>query len=89
MITNLLIWLVVGLIAGYLASKMLSGRGMGLPADIVVGLLGAVIGGYLAGMAGISLGGGFIGEVVIAFVGAFLLLLVARLVTSRGRFSHS
>jgi uncharacterized membrane protein YeaQ/YmgE (transglycosylase-associated protein family) len=87
MMTNLLIWLVVGLIAGYLASKVLSGRGMGLPADIVVGLLGAVIGGYLAGLAGISLGG-FIGEVVVAFVGAFLLLLAVRLISSRGRLSH-
>jgi uncharacterized membrane protein YeaQ/YmgE (transglycosylase-associated protein family) len=88
MITNVLIWLVVGLIAGYLASKVLSGKGMGLPADIVVGLLGAVIGGYLASLAGISLGG-FIGEVVVAFVGAFLLLLAVRLVSSRGgRFSH-
>ena len=87
MIQNLLIWLVVGAIAGYLASKVLSGRGMGLPADIVVGLLGAVVGGYLAGMVGIAIGG-FIGEVVVAFVGAFLLLLAVRLVTSRGRLSR-
>lgn len=87
MITNLLIWLVVGLIAGYLASKVLTGRGMGLPADIVVGLLGAVIGGYLAGIAGIAVGG-FIGEVVVALVGAFLLLFVVRLVMSGRRFGH-
>jgi uncharacterized membrane protein YeaQ/YmgE (transglycosylase-associated protein family) len=41
--TNVLIWLVVGLIAGFLASKVMSGRGRGLPADIVVGLIGALL----------------------------------------------
>jgi uncharacterized membrane protein YeaQ/YmgE (transglycosylase-associated protein family) len=86
-ITNLLIWLVVGLIAGYLASKLLTGRGLGLRADLVVGLLGAVIGGLLAGVAGIAVGG-FIGEVVVALAGAFLLLFVVRLAVSGRRFSH-
>ena len=86
--TNALVWLVVGLIAGFLASKVLNGKGMGLPTDIVVGLVGALLGGFLAGAAGIAFGG-FIGEVVVAFVGAFLLLLAIRLVFSRGgRFSH-
>ena len=87
MITNFVIWLVVGLIAGYLASKVLRGRGMGLPMDIVVGLLGAVVGGYLAGLAGIAIGG-FIGEVVVAFIGAVLLLVAVRLLSPRGRFGH-
>jgi uncharacterized membrane protein YeaQ/YmgE (transglycosylase-associated protein family) len=86
--TNLLVWIVVGLIAGFLASKVTSGRGMGLPVDIGVGLLGALLGGFLAQAAGIGLGGGFFGEVVVAFVGAVILLLAVRLVTSRGRFSH-
>lgn len=84
--TNLIAWIIVGLIAGYLASRVLSGRGMGLPADIVVGLVGALLGGFLAGIAGIAFGG-FIGEVVVAFVGAVVLLLLLRLVSSRGRFS--
>jgi len=85
--TNLLIWLVVGLISGFLASKVLNGRGMGLPMDIVVGLVGALLGGFLAGLAGISFAG-FIGDVMVAFVGAFVLLLALRLVSTRGRLSH-
>ena len=88
MITNLLLWLVVGLIAGFLASKVTSGRGMGLPIDIGVGLLGAALGGYLAGVAGIAISAGFLGQIVVAFVGALLLLLAVRMVFSRGRFSH-
>jgi uncharacterized membrane protein YeaQ/YmgE (transglycosylase-associated protein family) len=81
-----LVWIIVGLIAGYLASKVVRGRGMGLPMDIVVGLLGAVLGGFLAGIAGIAFGG-FIGEVMVAFVGAVILLLLVRLVKPRRRFS--
>jgi uncharacterized membrane protein YeaQ/YmgE (transglycosylase-associated protein family) len=84
--TNLIVWVVVGLIAGYLASRVLSGHGMGLPADLAVGLMGAVLGGFLAALAGLSLGG-FVGEVVVAFAGAVILLFVLRLVTSRGKFS--
>jgi uncharacterized membrane protein YeaQ/YmgE (transglycosylase-associated protein family) len=84
--TNLIVWIVVGLIAGYLASKVLRGRGMGLVADIVVGLLGAILGGFLAGIAGISFGG-LLGEVTIAFLGAVILLLLLRLFRSRGRLS--
>jgi len=86
-IANLVVWLIVGLIAGYLASKVLRGKGMGLPMDVVVGLLGAMLGGFLAGIAGISFGG-FLSEVIVAFVGAILLLLAVRLVLPGGRFSR-
>ena len=81
MMNSLIIWLVVGLIVGFLAGKVVRGRGM----DIVVGLAGAVLGGYLAGTSGIGLGG-FLGEIVVAFAGAVILLFMVRLVTSRGRF---
>jgi uncharacterized membrane protein YeaQ/YmgE (transglycosylase-associated protein family) len=84
-VTNLLLWLIVGGVAGFLASKVLSGKGMGLLMDIVVGLVGAFIGGYLAGLAGLSTGG-LLEEIIVAFVGAFLLLVVARLVFARRRF---
>jgi uncharacterized membrane protein YeaQ/YmgE (transglycosylase-associated protein family) len=75
--TNFLLWIVVGLIAGFLASKVLSGRGMGVLMDVVVGILGAFLGGFLAGMAGIQTGGLFM-QVVVAFVGAVILLLAVR-----------
>ena len=76
------------MIAGFLASKVSSGKGMGLPMDIVVGLLGAAVGGYLAGIAGIAVGGGFLGQIMVAFAGALLLLFAVRMVFSGGRFSH-
>jgi uncharacterized membrane protein YeaQ/YmgE (transglycosylase-associated protein family) len=84
---NLIVWLIIGAIAGFLASKVLTGKGMGLIWDIVVGIIGAWVGGFLAGLAGISASNIFI-EIVIAFVGAVILLVVFRAVTSRRR-SHT
>jgi uncharacterized membrane protein YeaQ/YmgE (transglycosylase-associated protein family) len=83
-IGGLIVWLIVGAIAGYLASKVLTGKGMGILWDIVVGILGAFVGGFLAGLVGIS-AGNILVEIVIAFVGAVILLLVFRAVTSRGK----
>jgi uncharacterized membrane protein YeaQ/YmgE (transglycosylase-associated protein family) len=83
-IGGLIVWLIVGAIAGYLASKVLTGKGMGILWDIVVGILGAFVGGFLAGLVGIS-AGNILVEIVIAFVGAVILLLIFRAVTSRGR----
>lgn len=83
-ITNIFIWIVVGAIAGFLASKVLSGHGMGLIWDIVVGIVGAFVGGWLAGLVGISVSNIFI-LVVVAFVGAVILLVIFRAVTGRGR----
>ncbi|HEV2033552.1 MAG TPA: GlsB/YeaQ/YmgE family stress response membrane protein [Candidatus Dormibacteraeota bacterium] len=81
---SLIVLLIVGAIAGFLASKVLTGKGMGLIWDIVVGILGAFLGGWLAGLAGISVGNIFM-EIVVAFVGAVILLVVFRALTSRGR----
>ena len=83
-IGGLIVWLIVGAIAGYLASKVLTGKGMGILWDIVVGILGAFVGGFLAGLVGIS-AGNILVEIVIAFVGAVILLVVFRAVTSRGK----
>jgi uncharacterized membrane protein YeaQ/YmgE (transglycosylase-associated protein family) len=83
-VTNIVIWIVVGAIAGFLASKVLSGKGMGLIWDIVVGIVGAFVGGWLAGLVGISVSNVFI-LVVVAFVGAVILLVIFRAVTGRGR----
>jgi len=82
-----LIWIIVGAIAGFVASKVLTGKGMGLLWDIVAGILGAFLGGWLAGLVGISVSPGTftIGGLVSAFVGAVILLLIFRAVTSRGK----
>ena len=82
---NILIFILVGLIAGFLASRVVLGKGRGWFWDIVIGILGAVIGGWLAGLAGIKIGYGIFGQIVIAFVGALILLLIWRLLFHRGR----
>ena len=81
---SLLIFLVVGALAGWLAGMVVKGGGMGLVADIIVGVIGSFIGGWLFGYFHLFHGTGFIGNVVGATVGAILLLLLIRLVR-RGR----
>ena len=75
---GLIIWLVIGAIAGWLAGVLVKGGGFGLLIDIVVGILGAVIGGWLAGVLGSGFSG-ILGSIVIALIGAVILLLVIRL----------
>jgi uncharacterized membrane protein YeaQ/YmgE (transglycosylase-associated protein family) len=68
-------WIVVGLIAGAVAARVVAGRGFGCIADIVVGIAGAIIGGYLLGLVfGFNGTVGFWGSIVVAFIGAALLL---------------
>ncbi len=69
-------WLIVGLIAGFLASAVVRGRGLGCIGNIVVGLIGAVIGGYLASLLGITGNFHFLGTVLISFLGAVILLVI-------------
>ena len=76
----LLIWLLVGGIAGCLASVVVSGGGMGLVGDIVVGIIGAFIAGWLFPKLGIALPVGIIGVIIAAAIGAIILLLVIRLI---------
>jgi uncharacterized membrane protein YeaQ/YmgE (transglycosylase-associated protein family) len=71
-------FLIVGLIAGWLAGMLVKGGGFGLVGDLVVGVVGAFIGGYLFSLFGASAGGGLIGSIVVATVGAVLLLFVVR-----------
>ena len=76
-----LIWfLLIGLIAGWLAGKVMRGGGFGLVGDMIVGVIGALLGGWLFGKLGISVGGGLIGAIIVAFVGAVVLLLLLRLI---------
>ena len=83
---GILVWIIVGAIAGFVASKVLTGKGMGLLWDIVVGILGAFLGGWLAGLVGIPVNPGTftIGGLLSAFVGAVILLIVFRALTHRG-----
>ena len=84
---GILVWIVVGAIAGFVASKVLSGKGMGLLWDIVVGILGAFVGGWLASLVGLPVSPGTftIGGLLSAFVGAVILLIIFRAVVGRGR----
>jgi uncharacterized membrane protein YeaQ/YmgE (transglycosylase-associated protein family) len=75
-------WIVVGLIAGAIAARVVAGRGFGCIADIVVGVAGAIIGGFLlSSLFGASGTVGFWGSIVVAFIGAALLLAVLKLVS--------
>ncbi len=73
------IWVVIGAIAGWLASVIVKGGGLGLIGDIIVGLVGAVIAGYLLPRVGVYIGdAGFMPEVINAVIGAVVLLVIAR-----------
>jgi len=77
---SIIIWLIVGTIAGWLAGMVVKGGGFGLIGDIVVGIIGAVIAGWLLPRIGIVIGVGFIASVIDAFIGAVILLIVLRLI---------
>lgn len=77
---TLLIWLIIGAIAGWLAGVIVKGFGFGLVGNIVVGILGAVIGGWLFGASGMGVGYGIVGEILAATVGAVVLLFVIKLI---------
>lgn len=84
---TILIWCLVGLVAGFLASRVALGHGLGLFGDIVVGIIGAFVGGFLAGVFHINvqvIGHPIISEMVVAFAGAVILLLVVRLFAGGG-----
>jgi uncharacterized membrane protein YeaQ/YmgE (transglycosylase-associated protein family) len=70
-------WLIVGLIAGVLASLVMRGGGYGIIGDIIVGLIGAFIGGFLMSLIGLG-PGGFVWTVFVAFIGACILIALLR-----------
>jgi uncharacterized membrane protein YeaQ/YmgE (transglycosylase-associated protein family) len=75
------VWfIVVGLVAGWLAGVIMKGGGFGAVGDIVVGIVGALIGGWLFTKMGVSSGGGLIGAIVVALVGAIILIALLRLI---------
>jgi uncharacterized membrane protein YeaQ/YmgE (transglycosylase-associated protein family) len=81
---GLLVILFVGLIAGWLAGKVVRGTGFGLIGDLIVGVAGALAASLLFPRLGIALGTGIVREIIYSAIGAIILLLVVRLV--RGRF---
>jgi uncharacterized membrane protein YeaQ/YmgE (transglycosylase-associated protein family) len=83
---GILVILFVGLVAGWLAGKIVRGTGFGLIGDILVGIAGALVASFLLPQLGIRLGTGLVSEIVYSAIGAILLLLVVRLVRRGGRF---
>jgi uncharacterized membrane protein YeaQ/YmgE (transglycosylase-associated protein family) len=76
---SLLVIIVVGIIAGWLAGRVMEGGGFGLIGDLLVGLVGAFIGDWLLPRLGIHLGTGIVALIMNAFIGAVVLLLILRL----------
>jgi len=79
MIGNLIWWVIVGLIAGWAAGKIMKGGGYGIVMDIVLGIVGAVVGGWLLGLLGIT-AGGLLGTIIVAIIGAVVLIWLSRMI---------
>jgi uncharacterized membrane protein YeaQ/YmgE (transglycosylase-associated protein family) len=77
---SLLIFIVVGVVAGWLAGQLVRGGGFGLVGDLVVGVIGALIAGWLFPRLGVSLGSGIVGAIISSAIGAIILLVIIRLV---------
>jgi uncharacterized membrane protein YeaQ/YmgE (transglycosylase-associated protein family) len=84
---SLLVWIIIGLVAGYLTGKIMRGVGFGPLVDILVGIIGAIVGGLIMVTLGYAGTGGFLYTVFIAVLGAIILTLLLRLVTV-GRFRN-
>ena len=81
---GLIVILVVGVIAGWLAGKIVRGSGFGLVGDAAIGIVGALIGDWLLHRLGVHLGSGVIGLTINATIGAIVLLLALRIVGASG-----
>ena len=80
---SVIAWVIIGLIAGWLAGKLSQGRGFGCIANILLGLIGAILGGWIFTKLGIF-GGGLIYSIAAATVGAVILVAIARMFSSGG-----
>ena len=79
-IESIIVWLIVGAIAGWLAGVIVTGYGFGLVGNIVVGIVGAVVAGWLLPRLGLGLPAGIVGSVIYAALGAIILLVIIGLV---------
>jgi uncharacterized membrane protein YeaQ/YmgE (transglycosylase-associated protein family) len=81
---SIVAWILLGLVAGWLAGQFMRGGGYGIIGDIVLGIIGAVVGGFLSGMLlGVDVTGFNLPSVIIAFVGAVIVIAIARMLTGR------
>jgi uncharacterized membrane protein YeaQ/YmgE (transglycosylase-associated protein family) len=80
---GILIWLIVGGIAGWLAGLIVKGGGQGIIANIIIGIIGAVIGGWVFEQLGVAIGAGLINSIITAVVGAVILLFVLGLIRGK------
>jgi uncharacterized membrane protein YeaQ/YmgE (transglycosylase-associated protein family) len=81
---NILIWIVVGLVAGWIAGQLMKGSGYGLLGDLVLGLVGAIIGGWLfSAIAPSAEPTGLLGSIVVATIGAVVVIFIVRLLGGR------
>jgi uncharacterized membrane protein YeaQ/YmgE (transglycosylase-associated protein family) len=83
---SLIVILFVGLVAGWLAGKVVRGTGFGIIGDIIVGIIGAFISSWLFPRLGFHLGTGIASEIIYSAIGAIILLLIVRLIRTGGRF---
>ncbi|TPK75592.1 GlsB/YeaQ/YmgE family stress response membrane protein [Mesorhizobium sp. B2-4-15] len=77
-VESLLVFIIIGAIAGWLAGLIVSGFGFGLIGNIIVGIVGAFIAGWLFPLIGFSIGGGIIASIIHAMIGAIILLVLVR-----------
>jgi len=75
--------LFIGLLAGWLSSKIMKGKGSGLIFNLIIGVFGAYIGGAVFNWLNISLGNGFIGLLITATIGSIILIFIARLISRK------
>ena len=75
------VWFIlIGLVAGWLAGLLVKGGGFGVVGDIVVGVIGALLGGFLFSSLGVSSGGSLVGAIIVATIGAIVLIFLLRLI---------
>lgn len=75
---NILIWIVSGIVAGWLAGVLVRGAGFGILGDLIIGLIGGLLGGWVFGLVGVS-ASSWIGQVLVAAVGGVLLVIIIRM----------
>jgi uncharacterized membrane protein YeaQ/YmgE (transglycosylase-associated protein family) len=81
---SIIAWILLGLVAGWLAGQFMRGSGYGLVGDIVLGIIGAVVGGFVSGaLLGVDVTGFNLPSVIIAFVGAVIVVAIARAISGR------
>jgi uncharacterized membrane protein YeaQ/YmgE (transglycosylase-associated protein family) len=77
---TIIIWLIIGAIAGWLAGVVVKGAGFGLVGNIVIGIIGAAVAGWLLPKLGIVIGAGFVGAVINAAIGGIVVLIILSLI---------